>query len=144
VRHLQSSFTVWSLSLDSELLFVGDVGTVEPSRPSHRYGIEWANYYAARPWLTIDADLSWSHARFTDPDPAGDHIPGAVEIVATAGATVDDVRGVFLGARWRYFGPRPLVWKTEASDRKQRRSLTWKAGTSWAKVPASSSTFSTC
>jgi TonB-dependent receptor-like protein len=121
VRHLQSSFTVWSLSLDSELLFVGDVGTVEPSRPSHRCGIEWANYYAARPWLTIDADVSWSHARFTDPDPAGDHIPGAVETVASAGAAVDDVRGVFLGARWRYFGPRPLV--EDGSVRSKATSL---------------------
>ena len=52
---------------------------------------------------------SLSRARFTDDDPAGDHIPGAVETVVSAGATVDSVRNVFGSVRWRYFGPRPLV-----------------------------------
>ncbi len=35
------------LNLDSELLFSGDGGTTEPSRESHRRGIELAAYYAA-------------------------------------------------------------------------------------------------
>jgi hypothetical protein len=49
IPHLQSSVAAWSLSLDSELVFVGDAGTTEAGRPSHRYGIEWVNYYAPRP-----------------------------------------------------------------------------------------------
>jgi hypothetical protein len=116
-RHLQTSVTVWTLSLDSELLFVGDAGTVEPSRPSRRAGVEWANYYALRPWLVIDGDLSWSQARFTDPDPAGDHIPGAVETVASAGVAIDGLRNVFGSARWRYFGPRPLTENAAVTSR---------------------------
>jgi len=109
IPHLQTSVALWSLSLDSELVFVGDAGTTEAGRPSHRYGVEWTNYYTPQPWLIFDADLSVSHGRFTDDDPAGDRIPGAVETVVSAGATVDSLRQVFGSLRWRYFGPRPLV-----------------------------------
>jgi hypothetical protein len=94
---------------DEELLFVGDAGTTAPSRPSRRWGVEWNTYAAPRPWLTVDADLAWSRARFTDADPAGDRIPGAVERVASAGVTIDSGRLTFGSLRLRYFGPRNLV-----------------------------------
>jgi outer membrane receptor protein involved in Fe transport len=109
VPRLQSSVALWTLSLDSELLFVGDAGTTEAGRPSRRYGIEWVNYYAPRPWLNLDADMSLSRGTFTDEDPVGRLIPGAVQTVVSAGATVDHLKGVFGSLRWRYFGPRPLV-----------------------------------
>jgi outer membrane receptor protein involved in Fe transport len=109
IPHLQSSLTLWSLDLDSELVFVGDAGTTEPGRPSHRDGVEWANYYAPRRWLVFDGDVSLSRAHFTDSDPAGREIPGAVETVISAGATIDKLHNVTGGVRLRYFGPRPLV-----------------------------------
>jgi hypothetical protein len=109
IPHLQSSLTLWRLDLDSELVFVGDAGTTEPGRPSHRDGVEWANYYAPRRWLVFDGDVSLSRARFTDSDPAGREIPGAVETVISAGATIDKLHNVTGGVRLRYFGPRPLV-----------------------------------
>jgi hypothetical protein len=121
VAGLQTSVSLWTLSLDSELLFVGDAGTTEAGRPSHRYGVEWANYYAPRRWLTLDADLSISRARFTDDDVAGHGIPGAVETVVSAGVTVDSVRRTFGSLRWRYFGPRPLV--EDGSVRSRATSL---------------------
>jgi hypothetical protein len=108
VPHLQSTVAWWGLWLDSELVFAGDAGTTEPSRPSQRHGIEWANYYAPLKGLTFDADLSWSNARFTDADPAGAFVPGAVSTVMAMGATVE--RGHWSSSvRWRYFGPRPLI-----------------------------------
>jgi outer membrane receptor protein involved in Fe transport len=100
---------LWGLDIASELLFVGDAGTTEASRPSRRHGFEWTNELDLTHWLTLDADLAWSRARFRDPDPAGDRIPGAVEGVVSAGVTVHD-RGAWSGSlRVRYFGPRPLV-----------------------------------
>ena len=45
IPRLQSSLSLWSLSLASELVFSGDAGTTAAGRPSHRYGVEWANYY---------------------------------------------------------------------------------------------------
>ena len=105
----QSTLALWRLDLDSELLFVGDAGITEPSRPSRRQGVEWNNLWSVSSWLSFDADLAWSHARFRDGGPAGDYIPGAVATTANLGATVD-ARGPWFGAlRLRYFGPRPLI-----------------------------------
>ena len=109
IPHLQTSLTAWTLSLASELLFVGDAGTTEASRPSRRYGIEFANYYAPRPWLLLDGDVSWSNGHFTDVDPIGDRIPGSVGTVISGGATLDSLHNIFGSIRWRYFGPRALV-----------------------------------
>jgi hypothetical protein len=107
----QSTLAVWWLDIDSELLFIGDAGTTEASRPSRRYGVEFANYYTPVPWMTLDADFSFSHARFRDDEPAGDHIPGSVETVIAGGITLQQQgdSGFFGGLRLRYFGPRPLI-----------------------------------
>lgn len=105
----QTTVALWRLDLDSELLFIGDAGITEPSRPSKRYGVEWNNLWAANSWLAFDADLSWSHARFSRSDPAGDYIPGAVTTTANLGATIDGIGPWFGALRLRYFGPRPLV-----------------------------------
>ena len=42
---LQSSVTLWLLDLKSELVWDADAGGSEPSGPTRRYGIEFANYY---------------------------------------------------------------------------------------------------
>jgi outer membrane receptor protein involved in Fe transport len=109
IPRLQTSLSLWTLGLDSELIFIGDAGTTEAGRPSHRFGLEFANYYSPRPWLTLDADVSVSRAHFTDDDPAGDFVPGAVNTVVSGGITLDHLKGVFGSARLRYFGPRALV-----------------------------------
>jgi hypothetical protein len=106
---LQTTVTAWWLGLDSELVFVGDAGTTEAGRPSRRYGIEWSNYARLGPWSTVDLDLSVSNGRFTDSDPAGDYIPGAVTRVLTGGISVDPARSLFGSLRLRYFGPRALI-----------------------------------
>ena len=106
---LQSSLALWRLDLASELLFVGDAGETQPSRASRRHGIEWNNHYVAAPWLLFDLDLAASRSRYTQSDPAGNHIPGAIGKVASFGVTVTD-RGPWSGAlQLRYFGPRPLI-----------------------------------
>jgi len=127
IPHLQSSVALWSLSLDSELVFVGDAGTTEAGRPSRRYGVEWANYYSPRPWLIFDGDVSWSHAHFTDFDPAGDRIPGSVETVVSGGATVDTTRNIFGSIRLRYFGPRSLIEDNSVRS-KATRLVNFEAG----------------
>ena len=109
IPHLQSSVSLWSLSIESELIFVGDAGTTEAGRPSHRHGIEFANYFSPLPWLTFDGDVSWSRAHFTDEHDIGEEIPGSVETVVSGGITLDGWRRVLASMRLRYFGPRPLV-----------------------------------
>ncbi len=105
----QSTVSLWQLDAASELLFVGDAGTTEPSRPSRRQGLEWTNLYVLTNWLAFDADLSWSKARFRDFDPADNYIPGAVTTTANLGITLDNLGPWFGSLRLRYFGPRPLI-----------------------------------
>ncbi|MGB4062701.1 MAG: TonB-dependent receptor [Azonexus sp.] len=119
----QSTIALWQLDSASELLFVGDAGTTEASRPSRRYGVEWTNLYVLSDWLAIDADLAWSHARFRDHDPlVGDYIPGAVTTTANIGLTLDHLGPWFGAVRLRYFGPRPLI--EDNSVRSQSSALT--------------------
>jgi outer membrane receptor protein involved in Fe transport len=106
---LESSVAVFALEYASELLFVGDAGTTEPSRPSRRVGIEWTNHYTPLSWLSFDVDIAYARARFTDDDPAGNHIPGAPGVVASVGVTFGEKTGWFGAAKLRYFGPRPLI-----------------------------------
>src|SRR5207342_444618 len=109
IEGLTSSLAVFVLDFDSELLFVGDAGTTEPSRPSRRVGVEWTNQYKLLPWMTLDFDFAYARARFTDFDAVGNRIPGAPALVASGGLTFGGDIGWF-GALWaRYFGPRPLI-----------------------------------
>ncbi len=108
-RRFQSTLALWGLDIASELVFVGDAGSTDASRASRRLGVEWANYLTPWPWMTLDADLAWSRARFRDQDPAGTRVPGAIEGVASAGVSIDDLHGFSGSLRLRYFGPRPLV-----------------------------------
>jgi hypothetical protein len=109
IPHVQSTVSVWTLRLASELVFSGDKGTTVPSRASARRGVEWANYYSPMKWLVFDGDVSWSRARFIEFDPVGDYVPEAVGTVVSAGATVDGFHKTFGSVRWRYFGPRTLI-----------------------------------
>lgn len=106
---LHSTLSLWQLDIESELLFIGDAGTTEASRASRRTGIEWANYWQPADWLTLDADYSFSRARYVQHDPAGNFIPGAVERVASLGLNLTPAGPWSAGLRGRYFGPRPLT-----------------------------------
>ena len=121
IRNVTTSLALWELKQDSELLFVGDAGTTEPSRPSKRTGLEWLVQWLPKPWIALDLTAAFTRARFTDPDPVGDRIPGAPESVASAGIAVDSLNGWFGSVRWRYFGPRPLI--EDNSVRSQSTSL---------------------
>jgi outer membrane receptor protein involved in Fe transport len=107
--NVQLTASLWTLKLDSELLFVGDAGITEASRESERRGIEAGAIWNPVSWLILDADLAWSRSRFKQFDPAGDRIPGAVENVASVGLALDHPSGWFGGARLRHFGKAPLI-----------------------------------
>src|SRR6267154_1085613 len=135
ISHLQSSLSLWRLALDSELVFKGDTGTTEASRPSLRRGIEWSNRYIPHNWLLVDLDLSASRAQFTDSDPKGSYIPGAIDRVASLGVTVKDL-GPWSGTvHARYFGPRPLI---EDNSQRSQSSVIFSARASY-KVDAKTS-----
>jgi outer membrane receptor protein involved in Fe transport len=109
IPKVESSIALWALNQDSELLFTGDAGTTEPSRPSRRRGIEWINTYRPRSWLLFDAQFSYAEARFSDADPAGGRVPGAVPFVAQIGATVQELGRWSGSLQLRYVSPYPLI-----------------------------------
>jgi outer membrane receptor protein involved in Fe transport len=118
---LQSSVALWKLAFDSELVYVGDAGATEPHRPSRRHGIEWNNRYVPRPWLLVDADLAWTHARFADADLARDRIPNAVDKVASISVGARELGPWFASVQWRYLGSSALV---EDDSRRSHSSTT--------------------
>ena len=133
IPDLDSSVSVFILDQASEILFSGDAGDTEASRPSERYGAEWTNHYRPGPWIDVDADLAVTHARFLgfDQDQAdayaklaadplatpqvlignapGNFTPNAPNVVASAGITLGEKTGWFGALRWRYLGPSPLT-----------------------------------
>ncbi len=109
VPRTQLSLALWRLDLDSELLFIGDGGTTEATRPSRREGIELSIYSRPLDWLIIDADYATSKARFRDFDVAGKRIPGAVDRVGSIGVTLNRNSGWYGGVRLRYLGPAALL-----------------------------------
>ncbi len=104
-----ASLALWYLELDSELLFVGDAGTTEASRPSERWGIEFNNFVALDETWSLEADLAWTDAKFSDSSPEGDDIPAALEYVATGAISARYPGGVFGSFRVRYFAEAPLI-----------------------------------
>jgi hypothetical protein len=130
VPGLNSSVSVFVLDQASEILFSGDAGDTEPSRPSERIGVEWTNDYRPVSWLNIDADLAMTRARFVGGfdtaqqdiydslagfpqaqigNAPGNYIPGAPNMVASAGFELGEKTGWFGGLKLRYLGPRPLT-----------------------------------
>lgn len=106
---LQSTVSLWYLSSDSELVFVGDGGSTEPSRASERYGIEWANYYQPLDWFTLNVDIAFTESHFTEQAPAGEEIPNSIDRVISGGITTNLAKGLQSSVRVRHFGPRPLT-----------------------------------
>jgi hypothetical protein len=123
-----AAVSIWGLDIASETVFLGDAGLAAPSRPSRRTGVEVSSDVRPAGPVHVDADLAYSRARFRDQEPAGDHIPGAVEGVASAGIEYQPSTGKFAELRVRYFGPRPLI---EDNTVRSRGSTTLNAQLSY-------------
>jgi hypothetical protein len=128
----QWTLSLWRLDLASELVFLGDAGITEPSRPSRREGVEFANTVQLSPRASLTADLAWSKARFTAFDPAGNRIPGAVEGVGTLSLDVRPAPGWQVSAGLRYVGPRPLI---EDDSVRAEASVLAQAKVAWEPSP---------
>lgn len=102
---LNSTFAVWWLQSSQELVFVGDEGTTDVNRKSNRAGIEFTNYYKPTDWLTLDADLALTTAKYADDNA---YVANSVGRVISTGATFVAPNGLFSTLRLRHFGRIPL------------------------------------
>jgi outer membrane receptor protein involved in Fe transport len=110
---LQTSMALWKLNSDSEIVYAADsaIGSTEPKGASKRYGFEWNNHAAIFPWLLVDADFAWTHARYAhdnDNGETGNYIANAVSKVALLGVTVHPSGPWSAGLVTRYVGAYPL------------------------------------
>lgn len=108
IPRVHTTLAIWTLSLDSELVFAGDAGTTEAGPSSRRTGVEWSTFISPTAWMHFDVDVALSRARFTGGDSDGDRVPGSVPLVLAAGASLDGWRQLSGGIRWLYAGSRPL------------------------------------
>ncbi len=99
---LDATLSYWRSYLTSELVFVGDEGTFEPSGASRRQGIESEFRYDILPWLSYDLDLSCTWAKFTN----GDKVPLAPRFLAYSGLTARHDSGLQARLQMRHIGHR--------------------------------------
>ncbi|MET0373450.1 MAG: TonB-dependent receptor [Rhizorhabdus sp.] len=97
------------LSLQSELVFVGDAGATEPNAATGRHGIEASAFWRPTGWLVLDASAALTHARFRGVPAGLRRIPGSVDEVLAAGAVAELGHGLSATLRLRHFGAAPLI-----------------------------------
>lgn len=107
---LATSVALWMIGSDSELIYVGDAGNVEPGGATTRLGVEAAAYYRPTDWLAIDGELALSQGRYDDSTAAGGPwIENQVPVVFSSGITAGAKTGWFGALRSRWFSARPLT-----------------------------------
>lgn len=124
---LSLTTTYWWLDLDSELKFVGDSNSVEPSSATQRRGYELVAFWRPQPWLAIDGVWTGSYARSKHNEGA-EYIPDALENAGELGVTAL-ISAYEASVRIRHLGEYPLL-----EDNSQRASsetvvnlrLAWK------------------
>jgi outer membrane receptor protein involved in Fe transport len=117
------TLAAWWIESDSELVYIGDAGTNEAGPGSRRYGVEGTLAWKPKSWLTLDAEVALTKARFTE-SPGADRIPDSVPWMANAGVTIGEERGFYGTLRARAFGRRPLI---EDNSVKGRETFTMNA-----------------
>ncbi len=99
--------TLWTLFLDQEFVYVGDVGIVEPSGKTKRMGVEIGARYQPLDWLYIYSDANYTHARSTEAVEGEDFIPLAPDFTMAGGITLGEGQGFSGGFNYRYIDDRP-------------------------------------
>jgi len=136
---LELAAALWTLRLDSELALDNDASAIVPSGATRRYGLELSAVWHLQPWMRVDIDLAWTHARFIDFDPAGQYLPNAPQQVAALAVGIDRPGGWFGGAHLRYFGATAL---TQDDTVRSRPSLQLNGEVGYRFSPALSGTVS--
>jgi hypothetical protein len=106
VPGLKATASAFLLDLGSELVFVGDAGTSEPSSGTRRYGVEGTLFYTFSNWLTLDAEAALTKARFKGE--VDDHVPQSIPFMLAGGAMFD-FHPIHAALRLRHFSSTPLI-----------------------------------
>ncbi len=117
----------WWSTIESELIYVGDSGAVEPSDPGRRRGYEITGFVRPTEWLAIDAVWTGSKSRYQGLPEGENFVPGALESSGELG-----ISAIFpefnAAARARYLGPHPLI---EDNSRRGESTLLINLRAAW-------------
>ncbi|MFT4672319.1 MAG: outer membrane receptor protein involved in Fe transport [Pseudohongiellaceae bacterium] len=102
------AFAYFELATDSELVFVGDAGTTEPSDPTRRSGVEINSFWQITEELVFDFTAAKTTGHFRGLPSNADSITDAHEEVAGAGLTYVGNNGLTASVRIRHFGDAAL------------------------------------
>ena len=119
-----ATLVLFETRLDSELVYVGDAGSTEPSDASIRRGFELAGFWKARDWLTVNAAYTRSDAELD----TGDEVAGTVGVTGNLGVNALLGRSFHASMNARYLGDAPL-----SDDGSVRSEPSWlaHAGIGW-------------
>lgn len=104
-----ASLALWTLRLQSELVYVGDAGDTETTDGTKRLGAELLMTWTPTPGVNLDLSAAATRARYRGDPPGGDRLPNALEYVVTAGATVRVTPDSTAQVTVRRLGPAPLI-----------------------------------
>lgn len=95
------------LDLTSELVYVGDEGTVEPQGASRRLGVEASLSWQLADWANLYTSYAYTRARFRDgPE---QFIPNAVPTVFSAELKLRPIENLTSSIILRHVGAAPLI-----------------------------------
>jgi len=100
-------FSLWSLFLESEFVYVGDEAVVEPSGKTQRIGIDFTGRFQFSKWLWADLDLNYAKGKFTDEPENANNIPLAPVFTSVGGISFKLNNGINGRLGYRYLDDRP-------------------------------------
>jgi len=105
-RSMIINAVLWGIHLQNELTLDQDVPEEVINGPTQRYGADLSIRYQINKMLYFDADLNYSHGRYTNLPEGQNYIPLAPTLTSVAGLTFRR-NGFSASLRYRYIDSRP-------------------------------------
>lgn len=107
VEHLFINTAVWYLYLQQEFVYNGDDGTLEPSDPTRREGIDFSARYQFDQHFYVFLDINYANAKDVLAPKGSNYIPLAVPFSSAGGINYKFTNGINGGISYRYMKDRP-------------------------------------
>ncbi|HNP49250.1 MAG TPA: TonB-dependent receptor [Bacteroidia bacterium] len=101
------NIALWSLHLESELVYVGDEGTVETNYPTQRYGTDFSIRAEISSRVFADVDINISQGKLIGAPLNANEIPLSPRLTSTGGITYKKDQGINFSLRYRTIDSRP-------------------------------------
>jgi outer membrane receptor protein involved in Fe transport len=106
-RRMLVNMALWSLDLQSELVYVGDEGIVEATGRTRRLGIDVSMRYQLGRFFFLDGDINLNRGWLRDEPAEANRIPLAPAFTSTGGLSYKKPAGLNGSLRYRFMGDRP-------------------------------------